>query len=649
MAEFIVTIFQNAKSPDKPFHVPVTKIIDRIKNGSSQFQVAKIQSCVDTKSKTELKTQLPSICFSGKFSYRKNEALIKHSGLVAIDFDHLGDKYDDFRSRIINDQYTFIAFRSPSGDGMKVVVKIPPSINTHRRSCNALTEYYREDKLDEFKDVARVCFESYDPDIFYNPDSRVFDTMKEDEVIKNQIPEGEQIFDFNVIYDYLKNWLKKNNELYTDGNKHKYLVKLSSACLRFNISENYCSQKLIFEFSNHEGCGAVIPSDIDNIVRSVYKNYLHTAGTAHLTVQGEGKLNTNDDIQLSDFDISLPLKDVIYLDAVREDMLKNFKSGLNIGETTHFKNSIDNHFRMKRGELNLFHGIGNHGKSTMLMQLLLVKSVKDDYKWAVFSPEQNPPSDFYDDLVHMFIGKNTLPTYKEQMTEEEFKRGMDFIKDHFFYIYPENDSPTPEFINTRFLELIKKHKVDGCVIDPYNQLDNDITKSGGREDQYLSSFLTKQKRFAQINDVFMFIVAHPKGGMQKGSDGNYIMPDVYDLAGGGMWNNKIDNIICIHRPYASTDKANNTCYFESQKIKKRKLCGDPGRVVCNFDISSMRYLAVGKKVFTNSSGIETGCSEVEENPLNEVTQEESERLISNLNFYEPIKETEIEFNIPTEF
>ena len=83
------------------------------------------------------------------------------------------------------------------------------------------------------------------------------------------------------------------------------------------------------------------------------------------------------------------------------------------------------------------------------------------------------------------------------MTESEYIRGMDFIKDHFYYIYPENESPTPEYINARFVEVIKKHKVEGCIIDPYNQLDNDIRKNGGREDLYLSAFLSQQKRLAQ--------------------------------------------------------------------------------------------------------------------------------------------------------
>ncbi len=39
----------------------------------------------------------------------------------------------------------------------------------------------------------------------------------------------------------------------------------------------------------------------------------------------------------------------------------------------------------------------------------------------------------YDDIVHMYVGKSTLPYYSNQMTEEEFIRGMDFVRDHFLF------------------------------------------------------------------------------------------------------------------------------------------------------------------------------------------------------------------------
>ena len=222
--------------------------------------------------------------------------------------------------------------------------------------------------------------------------------------------------------------------------------------------------------------------------------------------------------------------------------------------------------------------------------------VFEGYKYAFFSPEQDPPDDFYDDLIHIYVGQNTQHGFANQMPEQEYIKGMDFIKDHFYYIYPENDSPTPEYINARFVEVIKKHKIDGCVIDPYNQLDNDIKKNGGREDLYLSAFLSKQKRLAQQYDIFMVIIAHPKGSLTKTTHGDYEKPNVYDLAGGAMWSNKCDNVLCTYRPYYTSDFTKRDVQFTSQKIKKQKLCGIPGTVELIFKLSSLRYYEMSGQV-----------------------------------------------------
>ena len=333
----------------------------------------------------------------------------------------------------------------------------------------------------------------------------------------------------------------------------------------------------------------VDPRDIHEIADKIYKNYASTSCSAHFTQEGNPiETISKKELIYEAIDISLPLTDVVYLDNVRDSMLLSFKTGRSQGETTHFE-LIDQHFRWKRGELTLMHGIMNQGKSTMVMQMCLMKAIFDGYKYAFFSPEQDPPDDFYDDLIHMYIGKSTQYGYNTQMTETEYIRGMNFVKEHFFYVYPENASPTPEYINARFIELIKKHKIDGCIIDPYNQLDNDIKKNGGREDLYLSSFLSQQKRLAQIHQIYMIIISHPKGNLSKNGNGDYEKPNIYDLSGGAMWSNKCDNVLCTYRPYYSSDYERRDVQFTSQKIKKQKLCGTPGTVELVFKRGSMRY------------------------------------------------------------
>ena len=415
--------------------------------------------------------------------------------------------------------------------------------------------------------------------------------------------EGEMI-------ESIEKWYSSKGEHYQDGNKHKFLVKMAAACNRMGVDPLAAKNLLIFKY--RAAASPIEASDIRKIVNDVYRLYKSSHGLYSFNDQGEIiEKKTTKIVEKELLEFAIEDRDIILLDDVRESMIESFKTGRTRGDSTHFK-SIDEHFRWKRGELTLMHGIMNHGKSILMMQLCLIKSVFDGTKWAFFSPEQNPPDDFFDDLVHMYIGKNTQNFYKNQMTLSEYEKGMDFIKDHFYYIYPENESPTPEYINMRFEEVIKKYNVEGCIIDPYNQLDNDIRKAGGREDIYLSALLTKQKRFALNHNIFMVIIAHPKSGLTKNGSGDYSQPNVYDLAGGAMWGNKCDNVLCAHRPYFTSNKESVETLFTSQKIKKQKLNGTPGDVMLAFDIESMRYLeCVGNSMDYTFNPL----SKVDENPF----------------------------------
>lgn len=114
------------------------------------------------------------VTFSGTFSSRKDEALIKHSGYLALDFDHLGD-CDALKTALLNDPFfeTELLFRSPSGDGLKWVISIDITQNTHQEWFLAIKNYLEttyHQKVDSAgKDVSRACFLPNDTQIFINP------------------------------------------------------------------------------------------------------------------------------------------------------------------------------------------------------------------------------------------------------------------------------------------------------------------------------------------------------------------------------------------------------------------------------------------------------------------------------------------------
>ncbi len=598
-----VTIFPNITKSREPHHRAVRDIFERIRSGKSKDLIERIREQQDKKERNELKKQLPSICFSGTFKHRDNQGILDHSGLICLDFDHLESKEKllAFKTKLTNSKYVFAVFVSPSGDGLKVVVRIPREIDNHAKYAASLSKWFYQDeqKVDEFKDIARVCYESFDPDIYVNEQAAIYDIITKPKPVVIEFTADDVIKDEQVIFRNLKKWADARNS-YHDGNKYKFLVMFAGACNRFGLKPDLVANKLIESYQDKASW--VDSKDFYDIVKRIYITYEHENGISKWSAK-EGMM---------DFDPHDRARDVIYLDDIRTDMLNSFFKGDSRGETTFF-NSIDRHWSWKRGEVTLMHGPPNHGKSILTLQMMLLKSIHEGVKWGIFSPEQNPPIDFYKDLIHMYVGKSTESWHKHRMDEKEFNNGMDFMREYFYFLYPKNDSPTPQYINDRFSELIIKEKISGCLIDPFNQLDNDWASAGGRDDQYISSFGAKEKRFALTNNVYKIIIAHPKGGLDKLTDknqdpelknaGNYRCPDIYDIAGGAMWGNKMDNIICTYQPFYQTRAMNSNrtsdvtdhgrhlrmTQFRSQKIKKPKLIGLPGTANLIFNIKQFRY------------------------------------------------------------
>ena len=114
------------------------------------------------------------VTFCGEFDIRSNNSVKSVSGLLCIDFDHV-DKLEVLFSKLLKDEYfnTVLLFRSPSGDGLKWVIEIPPSDLPHPDFFRAIENYIFKVygiKIDgSGKDISRACFLCHDPNAYINP------------------------------------------------------------------------------------------------------------------------------------------------------------------------------------------------------------------------------------------------------------------------------------------------------------------------------------------------------------------------------------------------------------------------------------------------------------------------------------------------
>jgi len=132
----------------------------------------RLRSISDIKEKRKFKANnFDYVTFSGVFEKRSDKELIKHSSLITIDFDHLGN-IQLVKDQLLQDEYfdTELLFTSPSGDGLKWIIRIDLSEATHQEYFKAIANYLQQTyniEVDQSgKDVSRACFLSYDPDAF---------------------------------------------------------------------------------------------------------------------------------------------------------------------------------------------------------------------------------------------------------------------------------------------------------------------------------------------------------------------------------------------------------------------------------------------------------------------------------------------------
>lgn len=264
-----VTIYKTFGDTSAGYIRPIEVILDRIKTGKSKTIVDMVRNCQNKADADKIKRTLPAILFSGEFRQRNDASIEKHSGLICLDFDKFEtvEKLEKFREQIIADEYTYSAFLSPSGNGWKVLVKIPQDKENHKLYFEALRHKYNSKYFDiACSNISRICFESYDPNIYVNHDSKLWDIMSERDIYDMEeqtveIPMRSE----NRIVDNLLKWFNSHYTM-AKGERNNNLFKLAAAFNDFGVSKSVCEQ-VCLEFVTLD-FGA---REVENIVRSAYQ------------------------------------------------------------------------------------------------------------------------------------------------------------------------------------------------------------------------------------------------------------------------------------------------------------------------------------------------------------------------------------------
>jgi len=272
MTALNVTIFKNIKETSTPFYREVSVVLDRIKNGASKELVKSIRLEKDKSERNEIKKNLPAICFSGIFTKRNDNSITTHSGLMCLDFDGYSKKKEllQEKEKLSKDKFVYSVFISPSGNGLKVLVKVPQDVDNHVNYFNSLEKHFNSEYFDKTcKNLSRVCYESYDPLVFINDNSSVWDKIEEIEYKEVSILKDAPtipITDENKIVEILVTWWTKKYPM-SEGQRNQNAFVLAMAFNDYGINKSLASYVL-----NNYATKGFNESEISRTIDSAYQN-----------------------------------------------------------------------------------------------------------------------------------------------------------------------------------------------------------------------------------------------------------------------------------------------------------------------------------------------------------------------------------------
>jgi len=580
-----VTIFKNMYDTERPHYVSIETVLKRIQDGSSKSLVDKIRSG------DNVKNSLPVVLFSGVFTKRQDDTLRKHSGYIVLDFDKLDDAVD-VKGQLSMDPYIHSCWISPSGNGVKALVKIADTTK-HREHFKALIQYFDKQyglELDGSGiNESRACFESYDPDIIINDDNETFAKMSlGDDPVESE-PSKESTT------DYMKLNLAANMiRMAEDGEKHAALLKASKLCGGYiaagRMEEEEAYRVLLREIQKRD------IESVDGAKKTIQDGIEHgKILPISETISSERDIKRQ--MMIADGDMSFLSSDSDDLDWINDYACGNIKLGLTTGNE-----DLDAFFLYKK-EFVVINGHSNVGKTTTAMYLMVNASIHHGWKWVVYSSENKTAA------VKMTLMQFAYDMPVKNMNSDQRKQAYDWVKDHFIVISNKDVYSYSDIIV--FIERVRKmHEIDAVFIDPYNSLKITMSDRGIGTHEYHYEAASEMLTYSTANDIAVWLNVHSvtEAQRRKGDDDLPVAPFAEDTEGGGKFVNRADCFLTIHRKVQHPDPyKRKTTELHVRKVRVKETGGEPtpldGPVEFVMDSSktAFRVGQSGQKLFSSLS------------------------------------------------
>ena len=271
------TIFKNFNEVTE--NKDILKILEEIKNGTYRNPITYLRKSLaedKTEAAERAKKSLPAFTPSATFKGgRKMEFLTHYNALVVLDIDKLEkEKLQKCRTKILMDDFVFASFISPSGNGIKIFVKVLSNAEQHKETFLNLQRYFEElleVEIDKSgKDITRLCFVSYDPECYINENAEAFPVSMEagSESHKAQpsktVTEVLEVTDYDVIYEHAVRFTEKKVQ-FAEGNRNNFVFALANNLNRKGVSESLALGFILADYNYDQ-------NEVMAAVKSAYQN-----------------------------------------------------------------------------------------------------------------------------------------------------------------------------------------------------------------------------------------------------------------------------------------------------------------------------------------------------------------------------------------
>jgi len=508
----------------------------------------------------DAKRELPVVMYSGKFSGRKDEDLTEHSGVIVLDFDHIDVAHS--KNALATDDYILACWVSPSGDGLKALVKVAQP-RKHRDHFRAIASYmdrqYGLEVDSTGQNESRLCFESYDPEIIINEDSKVFTAVLSERSESQSVSNESRNTDYNKLA-VLASMIRRAE----DGEKHIELLKASNLAGGFitagRVEEDEAKRVLIKE---------ILKRDIDseeNAIKTIEEGIERgKAMPVQDVVDSENRVKR--EMLINDGDMSFISDADSDFQWINKFASGEIPKGLDTGNAR-----LDQYFRYKP-EFLIINGHSNVGKTTMALYMMVNSALRHNWRWIVYSSENKTAA------IKMRLMEFVLNKPIDLMDREERKAAFNWVSYHFKVISNADVYSYMDLII--FAEKLIQYEGDyhGFFVDPYNSLKIQLNQGAAiSTHEYHYEAASELLTFTNRHNMAMWLNAHSvtESQRRKGEDGLPIAPFAEDTEGGGKFINRSDCFLTFHRRVqAQTSEDKRIMEFHVRKVRSQETGGEP--------------------------------------------------------------------------